>query len=256
VVVTAGALAGSGCGTTRSTDTSRTATEQLLVSDAIDRSVQRLNFRPLAGHKVFLDQTYLTDAVDQDYLISTLRQHLLATGCILTAKQEEATYVLEARVGSLGTNRSELLFGVPAINLPMTIPGVPTTIPEIPVVKKTHHKGIAKLGVFAYHRETGTAVWQSGLVRDESSGKDTWVLGAGPFQQGTIHEGTAFAGSKLRNPLNLRDDSQQSEVPLVAVDEEAIFVQRFPSIHHPPAPEMGTAVRTAGGTGPATAPGQ
>ncbi len=147
-------LGAGGCGTTRSTDTSRTATEQLLVSDAIDRTVQRLNFRPLAGHKVFLDDSFLATAVDKAYLVSTLRQHLLASGCILTGTRDEATYVLEARAGSVGTNRSELLFGVPQINLPMTIPGVPTTIPEIPVVKKTHHRGVAKIGVFAYHRET------------------------------------------------------------------------------------------------------
>ena len=35
-----GGLALNGCGTTRSTDTNRTATEQLLISDAIDRAVE------------------------------------------------------------------------------------------------------------------------------------------------------------------------------------------------------------------------
>ena len=37
-----------GCGTTRSSDTNRTATEQLLISDAIDRAVQSINLQPLA----------------------------------------------------------------------------------------------------------------------------------------------------------------------------------------------------------------
>ena len=33
-----------GCGTTRSSDTLRTATEQLLISDAVDRAIQSVNF--------------------------------------------------------------------------------------------------------------------------------------------------------------------------------------------------------------------
>ena len=34
-----------GCGTTKWSDTSRTATEQLLISDAMDRAVSRIGFR-------------------------------------------------------------------------------------------------------------------------------------------------------------------------------------------------------------------
>jgi hypothetical protein len=41
-----------GCGTTRRTDTSRTATEQLLLADAIDRSVSRIDFGLLAGREI------------------------------------------------------------------------------------------------------------------------------------------------------------------------------------------------------------
>jgi hypothetical protein len=240
-----------GCGTTRSTDTARTATEQILVSDAIDRTVQRLNVPALAGHKVYLDDTYLAKVLDKDYLVSTLRQHLVANGCILAEKREDATFILEARAGSIGTNRSEVLYGVPSVNLPMTIPGVPTTIPEIPVVKKTNQRGIAKIGLFAYHRETGTAVWQSGLVREESTSKDWWVLGAGPLQLGTIHEGegTSFAGSKIPNPIT-RGDHGRSDMlpPVVALNSEKTFVQRQVGLHRLPATEKSQAERTAQGT--------
>ena len=38
-----------GCGTTRWTDTKRTATEQMLISDAVDRAVSQMNFSLLAG---------------------------------------------------------------------------------------------------------------------------------------------------------------------------------------------------------------
>ena len=158
-------------------------------------------------------------------------------------------YILEARAGSIGTNRSEVLYGVPSVNLPMTIPGVPSTIPEIPVVKKTNQRGIAKIGLFAYHRESGTAVWQSGLVRDESTAKDWWVLGAGPLQLGTIHEGTSFAGSKIPNPMTLGDDKRHAALPpVVPLGAEKTFVQRQVGIYRLPATEKPPAERMAEST--------
>ncbi|MCX7428928.1 MAG: hypothetical protein NTW96_25285 [Planctomycetia bacterium] len=104
-----------GCGTTRWTDTARTATEQLLISDAMDRAVSRLDLRALAGRTVYLDATPLGQATDHLYLVSTLRQHMLASGCILKEKREEADYVVEARAGTIGTDKRELMFGVPSI---------------------------------------------------------------------------------------------------------------------------------------------
>src|SRR5688500_13493 len=81
-----GAVSLVGCGTTRSTDTTRTATEQLLISDAIDRAIQTVNVQSLSGQTVFLDDSRLGDVIDRNYLIGTLRQHLLASGCALRAE--------------------------------------------------------------------------------------------------------------------------------------------------------------------------
>src|SRR5262249_35797925 len=54
-----------------------------------------------------------------------------------------------------------------------------------------------------YHRKTGIPLWQSGNQRVASTAKDTWVLGIGPFEQGTIHSATHFAGDEIRlNQLN------------------------------------------------------
>ena len=107
-----------GCGTTRSSNTQRTATEQLLISDAIDRTVQKINFSPMAGKSVYFDESKLQQVVDQSYLVSSLRQHLLASGCILKDTREEADFIVEARAGAVGTDNHDLLFGVPATNIP------------------------------------------------------------------------------------------------------------------------------------------
>jgi hypothetical protein len=214
----------SGCGATRSSDTTRTATEQLLISDAIDRAVQSMNLQALSGQTVFLDDTKLTDTVDRNYYISTLRQHLLATGCELRDKREEADFVVEARAGAIGTDRNDLLFGLPSMNVPQipVVQPVPAVIPEIPIAKRKDQRGVAKIAVFAYHRATGTPVWQSGIVRQESSANDVWIFGAGPFQRGTIYEGTTFAGGAIKN-----ETSKTDEVPRhtagVSVTREGLF---------------------------------
>lgn len=218
-----------GCGTTRWTDTGRTATEQLLISDAVDRAVQSIDFTPLSGEKVYFEEKRLRKIVDQGYVASSLRQHLLASGCALTDDVNEADYIVEARAGAVGTDRHDVLYGIPATNMPtlVNIPGVPSQIPEIPFAKRTDQLGVAKLAVFAYERKSGNSVWQSGVVSKTSRAKDIWLLGAGPFQKGTIYSGTAFAGQKITNPLNpwsaITKKEDQKGVPVTA---SAVFLRK------------------------------
>lgn len=183
-----------GCGHTRWSDSKRTATEQLLVSDAIERAVEKVNVRPLAGRKVFLDTTFMDEVGDQHFTTSVLRHHLLASGCRLAQKVEDAEIVVEARAGAIGTDRNDILVGMPATSL--QIAGNGTTIPEIAFAKRTDQKGVAKISMFAYHRESGLPVWQSGEQNVASRTRDRWFLGTGPFQDGQIYDEVEFAGEK------------------------------------------------------------
>lgn len=216
-----------GCGTTRWSDTARTATEQLLITDSIDRAVSRLDFRSLAGKKVYVDETPVKQVTDNAYLLSTVRQHLLASGAILKDKRDNADYIVEIRAGAIGTDRHDVLFGVPATQLPtMTmVVGAPSQIPEIPFVKKTDQRGVAKIALFAYNKETGRPVWQSGAIPEDSRTKAVWFFGAGPFQRGAIHKGTSFAGDRLHipliDPMLAGEKSQES----VSVADQAYFVE-------------------------------
>jgi hypothetical protein len=214
-----------GCGTTRTSFSNRTATEQLLVTDAIDRAVNDINFRALAGQPVFLDTTALGTVLDKDYLGSSLRQHLLASGCVLRDSRDKADFIVEARAGVVGTDSHNLLFGIPAMQVPQILPlqgMVPSAIPEVPFAKRQEQRAMAKIAVFAYHRESGMPVWQSGVAIRDSTAKDTWLFGAGPFQRGTIYEGPSFAGTKLQNPLEESSHSA-GEHPSVGLDAEASF---------------------------------
>lgn len=187
-----------GGGTTRTTDTTRAATEMLLVSQAVDKAVGRIDFTPLKGKAVHLDVSMIdATTVDKGYVISSIRQQLLAYGAHVMEDKRDAAYVVEARVGAVGTDRHSLLFGSPQITVPAIVPGIPTSIPEIALYKRTDQKGVAKLAVFAYNRVTGRAVWQSGLVEDVSRLKDRWVLGSGPYSSGSILRNTELAGEAL-----------------------------------------------------------
>jgi Family of unknown function (DUF6655) len=215
-----------GCGSSRWTDTQRTATEQLLISDAMDRAVSQVDFCALAGKQVFLDSKPLASSVDSGYLISTLRQHMLASGCLLKDVRAEAEYIVEARSGGIGTDKHQMTLGIPAISVPSTplsTSPVPS-IPEIPFIKKTEQQAVTKLALFAYNAKTGRPIWQSGSTPITSNAKDIWVAGAGPFQQGTIYEGTRLAGEKISLKLDpLNRNNTEEDLPIADVTEKAFF---------------------------------
>ena len=247
-------LLAAGCGTTKWSDTPRTATEQLLISTAVDRAIDGMNFKPLAGKDIYLDTTFLEGITDKNYVISSLRQHMLAQGCVLAPSKDQATYVVEARAGAVGTNHHDVMVGIPALSLPgaALMPGVPSAIPEIAFAKTTDQKGVAKIAAFAYNQKTGQPIWQSGVFPIVANAKDTWVLGTGPFQRGSIYDGTRFAGSRLLIGKRNRGAPEPShEIPLTA---EAVFEER-PELAKREFPIAGAKPNPAPGAAPAAVPG-
>ena len=234
-----------GCGTTRTSNTARTATEQLLISDAVDRAVQSIDFTVLKGETVFFDERHLAEAVDKSYLISSFRQHLLASGCVLKDTKEQATFIVEPRVGAVGTDSYDLLFGIPAVNVPQVAlaPALPAAIPEIPFAKRRDQQGVAKIAAFAYRRETGERVWQSGIAEVRSTANDIWVLGAGPFKRGTIYEGTRFLGNE---PEPEEGDETDRPTRVASLTDEAVFATA-------PKPKQAPESAVASGVQPASA---
>lgn len=193
-----------GCGTTKMQE----ATEQLLLSEAVDQSISAIDFRPLSGQKVFLDTTYIRQIkslgfVNSDYVTSSLRQQVLAAGCLLQESPAEADIIIEARVGTLGADAHQMTYGIPpnstVSNAAKLVPGgqaIPA-IPELSLARRETHEGAAKIAAFAFDRKTRAPLWQSGISEASATAKDTWVLGMGPFQDGSIRKGTRLAGSPL-----------------------------------------------------------
>jgi hypothetical protein len=203
-----------GCGTTRRSDSKRTATEQLLISDAVERAVMQIDMRPLAGQTVFLDTTILDDVSDGKYLASALKHQLLASGCRLAAKQDDADIVVEARAGAIGTDRNSVLLGIPATSI--EVAGNGTAIPEMAIFKRTDQRGVAEVNLFAYERASGRPIWQSGLARFASNTRDRWMMGTGPFQDGDIHERMEFAGERIVAPWRRKEAAEEAETAALA----------------------------------------
>ena len=196
-------ICSTGCGTT----TQRVGTEQLLLSDAVDEAVSQIDFSTLKGETVYLDQNFINgiktnSVIDARYVISSLHQQLSASGALIQESRKTARVIVEPRIGALGTDGHDVTFGLPqsgAISSAANVlSGSPIpAIPEISFGRSDAQAGIAKIIVFAYDRETREPIWQSGIAKAESTSSNTWVLGAGPFQKGTIHEGYRFAGTKF-----------------------------------------------------------
>ncbi len=142
-----------GCTTTRQTVTARAATEQLLLSRAVDRAIDQLNFSLVHSKKVYLDTGRFT-SVDQEYYVSALENALARSGGIILSTPEEADMVVRPRVGALGTDESMALIGLPEI--PLIIPGAGgVTTPELPLFKNKTQTGTTKLRVYVLDSKTG-----------------------------------------------------------------------------------------------------
>jgi hypothetical protein len=205
------ALLLSGCATLKETDTARTGIEQLLISSAADRALDKVDFGPIAHAKVFLETKYL-DCVDKNYIIVALHQRLLMHQCTLVEKPEEANVVVEVASGGVGTDRHELFVGIPEIPLP---PPSPIAIPKLALFTRTKAMGTAKLTVVAYDTATKQAVINSGYALARSDHQNYSVLGAGSVQGGTLTTEIAQATGQSDSIVTLPTSVAGRKAPTV-----------------------------------------
>jgi hypothetical protein len=169
-----------GCTSTKTTNTARTAREQLLVSNAIDQSLAKVDFTALQGSKVFIDDKYL-DCVDKGYLIGSIRHRALVNGATLAAKPEDADIVLEIRSGAIGTDHADSFLGTPEIVLPGML-----SIPEVRLVSRNNQSAMAKVGLVAYDAKTRELLGAGGVSSSLSRDQNWFVMGVGPYQSGEV----------------------------------------------------------------------
>ena len=169
-----------GCASTVTSNTARTAKEQMLISNAVDQSLDKVDFTPLRGQRVFVEEKYL-DCVDKQYVVGSMRHRVMRSGGFLVDKAEDADIVMEARSGGVGTNTSESYLGTPEIALPGLL-----TIPEIRMAERKSQFGYSKLGLVIYDAKNRNVLGDGGMAMAQSDDENWYVLGVGPFQSGSL----------------------------------------------------------------------
>lgn len=225
------ALTALGCGSTMQ----KLGTEQLLLSEAVDTAVSEIDFRSLSGRRVFLDRSFLqtmqtNNVVDANYVVSALRQQMIAAKCLIQENRDDAEIIVEPRVGSLGTDGHDVIYGVPQSGALTAVASavyrVPLpAVPEFSFGRVNANLGVAKIAVFAYDRVTREPVWQSGNSRAESTSRNTWIFGIGPIQRGSIYKGYAFAGSTIAG-IDKDEEDIGDVIERVPLQQEFNFPQK------------------------------
>lgn len=154
-------LALAGCTTDRLTEPGQAATEQLLISTAVDRAVGELEPTIPAGTKVFVDAQYFDNApgdaaLYSKYAIASIRDRLLQRGAHLVDDRKAADMIAEVRTGGQSIDHHDFLVGIPSIPLPIPLAGTLVT-PKIALFEKDRQRGIAKLAITAMDRNGALA---------------------------------------------------------------------------------------------------
>jgi hypothetical protein len=152
----------------------------LLISSAVDGALNKIDFQPISGAKVFLDTQYL-DCVDKNYILVATHQKLLANQCTLVGKAEESDVVVEVGSGGVGTDGSDFYIGVPGFGIPMV------SIPKVAIFQRNRSIGTAKLSLVAYDTRSKKPVINSGYALARADHRNWQVLGLGGQQSGSVH---------------------------------------------------------------------
>lgn len=180
----------SGCSTLRTTDPGRTATEQFLMSQAIDRAVAQLTADAMRDRHVYVDGVHLASEM-RGFLLGSLRAHLLLAGALLVDKSDDAEVILEVRSGAVGIDRTNFLLGVPPVVIPSVATedvadGVAFITPELAFIKNIKQAGLADIAFIAYWADTREVLASSGPVVGRTYRHDWWFFGFGPNTTGNI----------------------------------------------------------------------
>jgi hypothetical protein len=148
----------------RPTQSQRSAIEQLLISEAMMRSLSGNANGSLPipkGAKVMLDVTAISVATgfssDQFLLEKILGSWLGKQGYAIQKKEEQASYRINIIAAALGTELGDSFFGMP----PVTSQLIPFSLPELAIYKNQYQTGFVKFYMDIFDVQAGTLVHSS-----------------------------------------------------------------------------------------------
>jgi hypothetical protein len=159
----------------------------MLLSNAVDQSLDKVDFTPLYGQNVFIEEKYL-DCTDKAYVMGSVRHRVLRAGGTIAPAADSADVIMEVRSGGVGTDTTDSYIGVPEITLPGML-----TLPEVRLSQRKTQYGYSKLGMVLYDAKTKSVLGDGGMSMAQSDDSNWYVLGVGPWQKGTLKSDVATA---------------------------------------------------------------
>ena len=148
-------IAAVGCIDPRTTNTGRSAIEQGLLAEAVERSVNNMSFAGFQGKKAVMDYSKLAPQVDKDYVCGVFETHLATSGIQVVEKAEDAQLKIRLLCGVLATDNTELNIGTPAIPIPVPDANLSVVIPPLSIFKRLSRTGTCRLTAVIYDNKTG-----------------------------------------------------------------------------------------------------
>lgn len=174
-----------GCATSRTTNTARSATEQLLLCYAADRAMAAVKLPEVADKKVFVDVANL-ECVDKGYIVNSVREAVGAHHGLLAPDAASADCVVEVRSGTFATNQAEGLVGIPSMKIPIPMAGTIES-PEIALYKRASQRGVARFALHGVDRKTGGTLFTTGTLTGGAI-YNHWVVLFVPFSTTDVLE--------------------------------------------------------------------
>ena len=186
-----------GCGTVKTSGTSRTATEQLLLTNAWNPPETRSNSGRSAACRSISTRPTCPPSIKAGSSPASTRRCWNKACCS----------------GRRPTRRNGSSNRVSACTAPTNRTGCWAWQGQLPADRHRHavgdgagnaphrrnktRKAWRSSALFAYDRSSGRLVWQSGTMMSVATAKDVTVFGVGPIRSGTIRDGTDLAGIKI-----------------------------------------------------------
>lgn len=190
-------LLGGGCTTVKSTGTSRSGTEQLLLTGAWDSALCPVDFRPIAGRRVYVDSQFVS-VTDKEWVVSSLRRRMAEQGVLLENDKAKAELIVEPSLGAYGTDERNCTFGLPSGGIfpallspaSLLVGGAASTsnASGMTLTQSNKSDAVVKAAVFAYDAKSGHLVWESGPMLNAHGVRDRYFVGAGPYRISSLRE--------------------------------------------------------------------
>lgn len=173
IILTLGCFLGAGCTFSRGTVLPRSASQQILATQAVVRALDQFEFPDISGKNVLVHVGAPGDAVDTEFLRTAVQIEVFEENAKVVVTPENADLVLGVLVGSMGLNIRGRFLGIKGTDGGGVIP---FTIPELALYKRTRTSGFARAEYALVDINTGEVIQRSDPVEGNSDGEATTVL--------------------------------------------------------------------------------